>query len=123
LVVEPADTRSAPTPSVVDGLTFTTGSPPADGQSVKGDIMNKIYIGCALTVASLASFAGTAQGAGGGGTSVCSGSGKPDGYVVVGDLSTYNSAGELVSELAPVRGDQGFGWNVQGVCNPNRFVP
>jgi hypothetical protein len=53
----------------------------------------------------------------------CSGSGKPDGVVVVGELSTYNNAGEFVTALAPLPGNPGSGWNVQGVCNPNRFVP
>jgi hypothetical protein len=85
--------------------------------------MKKVTIGCALALASMAMYAGTANGAGGGGQSFCSNSGKPDGVVVVGDLSTYNNAGELVSALAPLPGDPGTGWNVQSVCNPNRFVP
>jgi hypothetical protein len=85
--------------------------------------MNKITIGCALTIASIAVYAGTANGAGGGGASICSASGKPDGEIVLGDLSTYNNAGEFVTALAPLPGEPGSGWNVQGVCNPNRFVP
>jgi hypothetical protein len=92
-------------------------------ETMKGNIMKKFTIGCALALASMAMYAGTAHGAGGGGASICSGSGKPDGVVVVGDLGTYSNAGELVAALAPLPGNPGSGWNVQGVCNPNRFVP
>jgi hypothetical protein len=92
-------------------------------KQTKGNIMKKVTIGCALALASMAMFAGTANGAGGGGKSFCSNSGQPDGVVEVGDLSTYDNAGEFVSALAPLPGDPGTGWNVQSVCNPNRFVP
>jgi hypothetical protein len=89
--------------------------------------MKKAMIGCVLAIASTATYSGIAHGAGGGGTSICSGSGKPDGVVVLGDLSTYNNAGEFVTaeiaEFGPLPGVPGSGWNVQGVCNPNRFVP
>ena len=60
---------------------------------------------------------------GGNGASYCSISSKPDGFIVLGDISTYDNAGEFVTSLAPLQGDPGYGWNVQSVCNPNRFEP
>jgi hypothetical protein len=64
--------------------------------------------------------AGSASAAGGGGSSFCSNSGKPDGYVVDGDVSTYNNAGEIISRLG--RGEAG-GRLVETFCNPNLFTP
>jgi hypothetical protein len=42
-----------------------------------------------------------ASAAGGGGASLCSRATKPDGVVVIGDLSTYDNPGEFVAALAP----------------------
>ena len=85
--------------------------------------MNKWIVATVIVVAAGSAAGTTATAAGGNGTSFCSGSSAPDGYIVIGDLGTYNNAGEFVSALAPLPGDPGFGWNVQSVCNPNRFEP
>jgi hypothetical protein len=60
-----------------------------------------------------------ADAAGGKGTSYCSNAGRPDG--VVTDFASYDNPGELVSALAPLQGVPGWGWGIQGVCNPKWF--
>jgi hypothetical protein len=76
-----------------------------------------------LTALLLLEATGPASAAGGGGTSFCSHATKPDGVLVIGDLSTYANPGEFVTALAPLPGNPGSGWGVQNVCNPNRFAP
>lgn len=83
--------------------------------------MRKALVTVVLAGSMLVAAAPAALAAGGQGRSYCSLSSKPDGHVVVGDLSTYSNAGELVSALAPLPGDRGSGWGIQNVCNPNRF--
>ena len=52
--------------------------------------------------------------------SVCSNSGKPDGYVIFGDISTWASAGEVISFEAHLFGSLAGGvkTGVAAVCNP-----
>ena len=81
--------------------------------------MNKLIIAMLASAAVPLVGSATAQAAGGNGTSFCSNSGAPDGVMIVGDVSTYSNAGEVVSAQAPLPGDRGSGWGVQYFCNPN----
>jgi hypothetical protein len=83
----------------------------------------RLALTAGLTALLLLQATGEAFAAGGGGASYCSISSKPDGVVVIGDLSTYANPGEFVTALAPLPGNPGSGWGVQHVCNPNRFAP
>ena len=85
--------------------------------------MRRLIVTAVLTGSVLLAAAPAALAAGGGGQSYCSLSTRPDGHLIVGDLSTYSNAGEFVSALAPLPGDRGSGWGIQNVCNPNRFGP
>jgi hypothetical protein len=80
--------------------------------------MRTFILGTAVA-AVLAVTGGVAAAAGGNGQSFCSNSSKPDGFVIDGDVSTYNNAGEIISRLG--RGEAG-GRLVQTFCNPN-LVP
>jgi hypothetical protein len=61
---------------------------------------------------------GVASAAGGKDQSFCSNSSKPDGFVIEGDVSTYNNAGEVITFLGGRGGPDG-GRLVQTFCNPN----
>jgi hypothetical protein len=91
-------------------------------QPPSGSPMRRLAVAAGFT-ALLLIQAGQAFAAGGRGSSYCSIATKPDGVVVIGDLSTYDNPGEFVTALAPLPGDPGSGWGVQHVCNPNRFAP
>jgi hypothetical protein len=81
----------------------------------------KLALAGAAVSALLLLGATPADAAGGKGTSYCSNAGRPDG-VVTDDFDSYDNPGELVSALAPLRGDPGWGWGIQAVCNPKRFA-
>jgi hypothetical protein len=85
--------------------------------------MKKLLISGVLATVLLLQAVGPASAAGGGGKSYCSNAAGPDGVLVVDDLATYSNPGELISALAPLPGNPGSGWNVQGICNPHRFRP
>jgi hypothetical protein len=85
--------------------------------------MVKLITATLIASSVIAVAAASAQAAGGNGASYCSNASAPDGEIVVDDLTTYDNPGEFVSALSPWPGDKGVGWNVQSVCNPNRFVP
>jgi hypothetical protein len=95
-------------------LTFTT----ALGRVHEGDIMRIAVITTAVLATALTVGAGSASAAGAKGASFCSGSSKPDGFVIDGDVSTYNNAGEIISRLDGT-GVPGLGRAVQTFCNPN----
>jgi hypothetical protein len=84
--------------------------------------MRTSLITLAVVAAVVGIAGGSASAAGGNGASFCSGSDKPDGYVVDGDVSTYNNAGEIISRLDG-GGVPGLGRAVQTFCNPNLFTP
>jgi hypothetical protein len=95
-------------------LTFTT----ALGRVHEGDIMRIAVITTAVLATALTVGAGSASAAGAKGASFCSGSSAPDGFVIEGDVSTYNNAGEVITFLGGRGGPDG-GRLVQTFCNPN----
>jgi hypothetical protein len=96
---------------------FDRSSRSADHKEI---IMRTFIIGTAVA-AVLTLGGGVAAAAGGNGQSYCSNAGKPDGYVVDGDVATYNNPGEIISRLGGP-GIPGLGRAVQTFCNPN-LVP
>lgn len=81
-------------------------------------MLKKLAIGMAtLALAGGIGLAGTAGAAGRNGSSFCSGSNGPDGVVDPLNPATWNSAGEIVSFIAP--GQFKPGQEVKAFCNPN----
>jgi hypothetical protein len=65
-------------------------------------------------------FAAPAGAAGGNGASYCSGASGPDGIVDPGDVTTWNSPGEIISFVAPEQ--EKPGQLVKALCNPTQQV-
>jgi len=82
-------------------------------------MLSKIATGiAAAALAGGICMAGTAGAAGGKGASVCSGSSAPDGVVDPIDPATWNSAGEIISYVAPDLFRPGQ--QVKATCNPTQ---
>ena len=83
-------------------------------------MLSKIATGrAAAALAGGFCMAGTAGAAGGNGASVCSGSSAPDGVVDPIDPATWNSAGEIISYVAPTPQFRP-GQLVKVDCNPTQ---
>ena len=83
-------------------------------------MIRKVIFATLVVASGFAAVAAPASAAGGNGASTCSGSSGPDGIVVDGDFSTYNSAGEIISfnsrhGLQPRGGAPGQ--VVKAICN------
>jgi hypothetical protein len=82
-------------------------------------MLSKIATGiAAAALAGGIGMAGTAGAAGGNGASFCSNSSAPDGLVDPEDPATWNSAGEVISYIAP--GQVRPGQEVKVFCNPTQ---
>jgi len=84
-------------------------------------MIRKAVLAAVVVASGLAAVAAPVSAAGGNGASFCSGSSAPDGVVVDGDVSTYNSAGEVIS-FNSRNGSQPRGGApgqvVKQLCNP-----
>jgi hypothetical protein len=69
-----------------------------------------------LSVAAFTGIAGADESSPPEPASICGYSSAPDGVVVLGDQTTYNNAGEVVSYVAPPVGIPGE--LVRSICNP-----